>query len=305
MGFAEIKKSVNTDLNTPLNHLSWLNDYKVFGNASYVFRNKAILNELYHSYTIVMNDESIYTEAFDAIAVEGSNVGKALAAINGIDSAETLKTLSAMNAVANSETAMNAVLNSETAMNAVLNSETAMNAVANSETAMNAVANSETAMNAVLNSETAMNAVTASEKAMNNIVKSTLGWNAKKPFFMKVNEVVDYAKNVFDVLQDTTLFQYVVSDAQDGTSSLNQYCTESYATKNGIIACALGCWNQNSSYGTRLSINGDIIKELTYPNCPIQPKSVTSDNVNAIAIPTATFSDISDGYAAIKVYKAI
>ena len=285
MDFAEIKKSVNSDLNTPLNHLSWLNDYKVFGNDSYVFRNKAILNELYHSYTIVMNDESIYMEAFDAIAVEGSNVGKALAAINGIESAETLKTLSAMNAVANSETAMNAV--------------------ANSETAMNAVANSETAMNAVLNSETAMNAVTASEKAMNNIVKSTLGWNAKKPFFMKVNEVVDYAKNVFDVLQDTTLFQYVVSDAQDGTSSLNQYCTESYATKNGIIACALGCWNQNSGYGTRLSINGDIIKELTYPNCPIQPKSVTSDNVNAIAIPTATFSDISDGYAAIKVYKAI
>ena len=265
MDFAEIKKSVNSDLNTPLNHLSWLNDYKVFGNDSYVFRNKAILNELYHSYTIVMNDESIYMEAFDAIAVEGSNVGKALAAINGIESAETLKTLSAMNAVANSETAMNAVLNSETAMNAV----------------------------------------TASEKAMNNIVKSTLGWNAKKPFFMKVNEVVDYAKNVFDVLQDTTLFQYVVSDAQDGTSSLNQYCTESYATKNGIIACALGCWNQNSGYGTRLSINGDIIKELTYPNCPIQPKSVTSDNVNAIAIPTATFSDISDGYAAIKVYKAI
>ena len=284
MSWPEIKKAVNSDISTPLNHLSWLNDYKVFGNASYVFRNKAILNELYHSYTIVMNDESIYTEAFDAIAVEGSNVGKALAAINGIESAGTLKTLSAMNAVANSETAMNAVLNSETAMNAVLNSETAMNAVANSETAMNAV--------------------TASEKAMNNIVKSTLGWNAKKPFFMKVNEVVDYAKNVFDVLQDTTLFQYVVSDAQDGTSSLNQYCTESYATKNGIIACALGCWNQNSGYGTRLSINGDIIKELTYPNCPIQPKSVTSDNVNAIAIPTATFSDISDGFAAIRVYEA-
>ena len=149
-----------------------------------------------------------------------------------------------------------------------------------------------------------MNAVTASGKAMNNIVKSTLGWNAKKPFFMKVNEVVNYAKNVFNALQDTTLFEFVQSNSADSTSNLNSMCTESYATKNGIIACALGSYSASTNEGTRLTINGDVIKEFKYPNCPVQPSSVTSDNVNAIAIPTATFSDISDGFAAIRVYEA-
>ena len=271
MSFAEIKKSVNTDLNTPLNHLSWLNDYKVFGNESYVFRNKAILNELYHSYTIVMNDESIYKEAFDAIAVEGSNVGKALAAINGIDSAETLKTLSAMNAVANSATAMNAVANSATAMNAVLNSATAMNAVLNSATAMNAVA------------------------------KGTAKWTTavKKTFFTAINNSPEMVKSVYNILTNNKYFTNKISTNADGVSSLDQYGTTSYA-KNGLVACCLGCYEYNSQY-TLLHIDGEQVAK----NNSYRPGSVAESNVNAIACPTATFTESGDGYAAIEVYIAI
>ena len=271
--WAGIKKAINSDLSSPLNHLIWLNDYKVFGNDSYVFRNKAILNELYHSYTIVMNDESIYMEAFDAIAVEGSNVGKALAAINGIDSAETLKTLSAMNAVLNSATAMNAVLNSATAMNAVANSATAMNAVLNSATAMNAVA------------------------------KGTAKWTTavKKNFFTAINNSPERIKSVYSILKNTTYFTLKTSNSQDGVSNLNTYGTASYAA-NGLIACFLGSYGGNNSSTTNLFIDGEQVASKASSS---NPTSVSESNVNAIACPTATFTETGDGQAAIEVYIAI
>lgn len=63
MSWGEIRKAVNSDLNVPLNHLIWLNDYKTYGEDSYVFARKDILHELYRDYRITINDKKIRKEA--------------------------------------------------------------------------------------------------------------------------------------------------------------------------------------------------------------------------------------------------
>lgn len=58
-------KKLNSQIaGVPLNHLIWLNDYKTFGEDSYVFQNKDVLHELYKSYNITAPDRSIRMEAF-------------------------------------------------------------------------------------------------------------------------------------------------------------------------------------------------------------------------------------------------
>lgn len=64
MGFSETLVGINsTALDTPLNHMIWLNDYKTYGEDSYVFQNKDILHELYRS-PIVEFDEKIIEEVY-------------------------------------------------------------------------------------------------------------------------------------------------------------------------------------------------------------------------------------------------
>lgn len=63
MSFSDTLIGVNSAaLNTPLNHIIWLNDYKTYGENSYVFKDKRILKELYAS-PIAANDAKIYEEA--------------------------------------------------------------------------------------------------------------------------------------------------------------------------------------------------------------------------------------------------
>lgn len=85
MSWEEIKKGVNSDLNVPLNHLIWLNDYKTYGENSYVFNEKDILHELYNSYRISMNDMTIRSEAMQYISDQNKKVGSALKAIYGLE----------------------------------------------------------------------------------------------------------------------------------------------------------------------------------------------------------------------------
>lgn len=71
-------------LNTPLNHIIWLSDYKTYGKDSYVFQNKDILHELYENYTLSMNDKSVSEEAFN-YAIEKQKIGNAISCIYGVD----------------------------------------------------------------------------------------------------------------------------------------------------------------------------------------------------------------------------
>ena len=173
MGWDEVKK-INSDMKVPLDVYQYLNDYRLWGEDSYVYQDKSKLHKLYETTVVSMNDLELSGEALEYLTTANKHIGKALGSVYGIERKDTLSNLSTMSAVANSSTAMSAVTNSSTAMSAVANSSTAMSAVINSSTAMSAVANSSTAMSAVANSSTAMSAVINSSTAMVRLSMSSL-----------------------------------------------------------------------------------------------------------------------------------
>ena len=142
MSWAEVS-TVNGDfLNAPLDLKMHLEDYKLYGEDSYVFQQKELLHGLYECTYLSMNDKELSTEALEYLLKNNKHIGKALSDVYGIGRKDILSSLSTMTAVANSSTAMTAVANSSTAMTAVANSSTAMSAVANSSTAIDALSKS-------------------------------------------------------------------------------------------------------------------------------------------------------------------
>ena len=122
---------INSDfMEIPLDKRLDLADYKLYGEKSHVFQNKDRLHSLYEATGLTMNDLTINGETLEYF-VKKNKTGIALASVYGIENVNTLVTLTAMTAVANSSTAMQAVANSTTAMQAVLNSSTAMQAISN------------------------------------------------------------------------------------------------------------------------------------------------------------------------------
>ena len=178
MDIVAIPMLINSDfMEIPLDKRLDLADYKLYGEKSHVFQNKDRLHSLYETTGLTMNDLTINGETLEYF-IKKNKTGIALASVYGIENVQTLVTLTAMQAVANSSAAMQAVANSSAAMQAVANSSTAMQAVINSSTAMQAVANSSAAMQAVLNSSTAMQAVINSSTAMQAVANSSAAMQA-------------------------------------------------------------------------------------------------------------------------------
>ena len=151
-------------------------------------------------------------------------------------------------------------------------------------------------MQAVVSSSTAMQAVASSSTAIAYICK--LGYNATKAIIKAINNDEGCIKKVFDtVTSNSSKFQLTVTQEQDGVASLNQFCN----TPDTIILCALGAFRAGAS--TNLLINNELIKSSGSGG--LQPHYVDRNNCSAIAVPTATFTENGDGYAAIAVYKAI
>ena len=306
MQIEAIPMLINSDfMEIPLDKRLDLADYKMYGEKSHVFQNKDRLHSLYECVGLSMNDLTINSETLEYFIKE-NQMGLAFASIYGIKNVQTLAALTAMTAVLDSSTAMTAVANSSTAMTAVVNSSTAMTAVANSSTAMTAVVNSSTAMTAVLDSSTAMTAVLDSSTAMTAVVNSSTaiagicksGYNTTKAVIKAVNNNEDYIKKVFDtVTSDNSKFLLTANEKEDGVTVLDRFCN----TPNTIILCALGSYRGSGS--TNLLINNELSKVSN--SAGIKPSYVVKENCNAIAVPTATFTENGDGYAAIAVYKAI
>ena len=129
MDIVAIPMLINSDfMEIPLDKRLDLADYKLYGEKSHVFQNKDRLHSLYETTGLTMNDLTINGETLEYF-IKKNKTGIALASVYGIENVQTLVTLTAMQAVANSSTAMQAVANSSAAMQAVLNSSTAMQAV--------------------------------------------------------------------------------------------------------------------------------------------------------------------------------
>jgi len=156
MSWAEVSKVNGDFLNAPLDLKMHLEDYKLYGEDSYVFQQKELLHGLYECTYLSLNDKELSAEALDYLLKNNKNIGEALSNVYGIERKDILSTLSTMQAVAASSTAMQAILASSTAMQAVAASSTAMQAVAASSTAMQAVVNNEEMMTSILNSSNCM-----------------------------------------------------------------------------------------------------------------------------------------------------
>ena len=135
MGWDEVKK-INSDMKVPLDVYQNLNDYKLWGEDSYVYQDKSKLHKLYETTVVSMNDLELSGEALEYLTTANKHIGKALGSVYGIQRKDTLSTLSTMSAVANSSTAMTAVANSSTAMQAVFNKEEMMTCILNSTNCM-------------------------------------------------------------------------------------------------------------------------------------------------------------------------
>ncbi|MCI1314575.1 MAG: hypothetical protein LKG44_09135, partial [Solobacterium sp.] len=200
----------------------------------------------------------------------------------------------AMTAVAASSTAMTAVAASSTAMTAVAASSTAMTAVAASSTAMTAVAASSTAMTAVAASSTAMTAVAASSTAVNTIAKASV--STTMPFWKAANSKIDYVTAIYATI---TVGGYTLESqySKDSVSDLNNICGNK---SNTIIFTATGYYSNGNS--TNVIINGTTVLSNSALRNTYQPRSVTSSNVGAVSVPTTTWTEKGDGYAAVAVY---
>ncbi len=297
MGWDEVKK-INSDMKVPLDVYQYLNDYRLWGEDSYVYQDKSKLHKLYETTVVSMNDLELSGEALEYFIENNKHIGKALSNAYGIDAKETLVTLSTMTAVLNSSVAMAVIANSSAAMSAVLNSPTAMAAVLNSPTALQAVVNSSTAMQAVANSSTAMTAVLNSPTALSSICKAN--YNTTKAFIIAVNNNADYIKKIMKVVTTNgAKFQYIISKYENAVWRLNEHCK----TPDSIVLCALGYNEDNSSASVNLFIDNEKIK--TSNSAGRNPQSVNEYTCNAIAVPVATFTKNGAGYAAVLVYKAI
>lgn len=58
MGWDEVKK-INSDMKVPLDVYQYLNDYRLWGEDSYVYQDKSKLHKLYETIVVSMNDLSL------------------------------------------------------------------------------------------------------------------------------------------------------------------------------------------------------------------------------------------------------
>ena len=268
----ELKLALNTDSQIPINHIIWLNDYKFYGEESYVYQDKNKLHELYKDGALCIHDKSILDEASNW-CIDNGYAGAFLAASYDMDvaGAKALRPL--------------------TAMNAILASSTAMNAIAASSTAMNAIAASSTAMNAILASSTAMNAIAKQYK------------NTEGLFIMlkTINSSQDYIIKLYDTLTSApSLFENKQVGSYDGVAQANSIATVG-AAPNAFLACACGYYSGGAT--ENIYYDGKELVNSRGENGRVQ--SVTKSNVNAFTMAPSTFTENGDGYLAVQKFTAI
>jgi len=288
----ELKLALNTDSQIPINHIIWLNDYKFYGEESYVYQDKNKLHELYKDGALCIHDKSILDEASNW-CIDNGYAGAFLAASYDMDvaGAKALKPL----------TAMNAILASSTAMNAIAASSTAMNAIAASSTAMNAIAASSTAMNAIAASSTAMNAIAASSTAMNAIAKQYKNTEGLFIMLKTINSSQDYIIKLYDTLTSApSLFENKQVGSYDGVVQANSIATVG-AAPNAFLACACGYYSGGAT--ENIYYDGKELVNSRGENGRVQ--SVTKSNVNAFTMAPSTFTENGDGYLAVQKFTAI
>ena len=167
-----------------------------------------------------------------------------------------------------------------------------MNAIAASSTAMNAIAASSTAMNNVLESPVFLNALAKQYKNTEKLFVILKAINSSQNYIDKLYETLTNAANLFKSEQ----IGYF-----DGVSGADDKATVS-AAPNAFLACACGCYSNNSASENIFYDGKELVKNRSGK---MQPTSVTKVNVNAFTMAPSTFTENGDGYLAVQKFTAI
>lgn len=209
MSWAEVFKTNNDFANTSLDTLIHLQDYKMFGESSYVFRNKELLHGLYELTYLSMNDLDLCGEALEYHVKENKNVGSAFAAVFGIEKKELLETLTTMKAVTESNAAMQAIAKSDTAMKAISASNAAIQEVVKSSAALTVIFTNSEATQALLTNSTAMKIISASSKAIQTILTIPVALKAMVENIVAMKVIADSTIAMKVIAESSTAMQVV------------------------------------------------------------------------------------------------
>lgn len=145
-----------------LRHELWLNDYKTFGENSYVFNDKDIWNELLNDYELCMNDISINGICLDH-ASENNQVGVAISYIYGIDTTQW-QSIATINDLLNDTTFINTIFTADNISKYMVlvmsflksTNSTAMDCIMRNEAIVNLIIKDNIIMNSIINNENAL-----------------------------------------------------------------------------------------------------------------------------------------------------
>lgn len=115
-----------------------------------------------------------------------------------------------------------------------------------------------------------------------------------------VNKSQTLMQSVWQTVGGSGWFTSTWQGYQDAPANLDSKIT-SY--RDCIILVATGYWSNQSSQHTNVFVNGTQVSDGTTVNTS-RPATVTKQNIGAVALQTATFTETSDGYAAIHVLTA-
>ena len=143
-----------------------------------------------------------------------------------------------------------------------------------------------------------MQAVIASSTAMQAVAKKA-AVSSMKPFLVSLNKEQALVTAAYKAFQDTKAFKKGTATYQDVVTSLDSSCK----TASSFIACYLGSYSGgNTSQLTNLFYDGT---QIASHWSSTRPTSVSESTCNAIGFTNSTFTETTDGQAAIVVYTAI
>lgn len=204
----------------------------------------------------------------------------------------------AKDAFFSSNAAWDVILNNNTLLTTIVWSTTYMADIVNIPVAMEKIVNNADAMQYIAITSSIYALVMASAVAVNCIVKSQTAIDVlttssnNTALLWKVTTLYNL------VTGDSTRFKQVVRTYQDTVANLNN----STVTKNCIVFVATGYYSSSSWRTIVWHANWVQAKSAgkTY-----RPTSVTSSNCDVVSFKNCTFTESSNGYAAIAVYQAI
>ena len=273
-----------------------------------IVANSTSINLISHSFSVmVMLASSEY--ALNIVKTDATAMGQLLECWNSVlalfNSEIARKILfgdsTTFTLILNSPLALEYILNNTDAINDILEYwdieefiDTTLSDIKDNAKVMEILANNETAVNYIITNY--FSTITTSSITLKSFISSKVAVAALTTSTnnSKLQSNVTALYNL--VTGDSTNFKQITRTYQDGVANLNN----STKVANSIVFVATGYYSSSSGRTIVWHANGVQAKNAgkTY-----RPTSVTASNCDAVSFKNCTFTESSNGYAAIAVYQ--